>query len=101
MPKFANEVNTLRRKLREQELKLTEKAGMFNVLEYLESADQWFPFQKAGARGLRTRSTTTMSSTSSLKGNQRNHKGGHRFDFEVVAFSFRPLQKLHLADTKP
>ena len=52
MPKFANEVNTLRRKLREQELKLTEKAGMFNVLEYLESGDQWVPIPKGWSEGL-------------------------------------------------
>ena len=51
MPKFANEVNTLRRKLREQELKLTEKAGMFNVLEYLESADQWVPIPEGWSEG--------------------------------------------------
>ena len=52
MPKFANEVNTLRRKLREQELKLTEKAGMFNVLEYLESADRWVPIPEGWSEGL-------------------------------------------------
>lgn len=52
MSKTANEVHTLRRKLREQELKLTVKAGMFNVLEYLESADQWVPISEGWSEGL-------------------------------------------------